>query len=255
MDISYTPISFIAYNEAGEIIGGGYDSVMVPAKGAVGVHTDLVASGEVARVEVYPAPYSLGEMFHKRDMPEGAQAPSLVKQGFGVDEIGNVGYGMLVQNPNGNYVVVQNIQVTFYAEDGSVLGATSDQVYLFPNTTTGVAGNFALIQDMDIARADFQMLPLNFEESGELPFIAASNVSTITGGFFNVSGEISNPTAADIEDLWVEGVAYNEAGEIIGGGDGYVDLLPANSSAQVEMNVSAAGSIASVEFFTWFNVE
>jgi hypothetical protein len=256
MVISYTQVSFIAYNDAGEIIGGGYDSVgMVPAKSAVGVHTQLIASGEVAKVEMYPAPYSLGEMFHMREMEEGAQAPTLVKQGFGVDEIGNAGYGMLIQNPNSNHLVVQNIQITFYAEDGSVLGASSDQVYLFPNTTTGVAGAFGLIQDKDIARADFQMLPLIYQESGELPVITASNVSTSTGGFFNASGEISNPTAADIERPRVDGIAYNEAGEIIGGGHSYVDILPANGSAAVEMNVSAAGTIAKVEFFIWYRVK
>jgi hypothetical protein len=257
MDISTTMVSFIAYNTAGEIIGGGSDSVyfLLP-EGTAGATAELIATGEIARVEMYPAAYSIGDMFLMSKTPTDAQAPSVVKQGFGESDTGGVGYGLLIQNPNSNYLVIQNIQVTFYAEDGSVLGTGSDQITLFPNTTTGVAGSANLSLDADIARADFQIYPVIYKESGELPIITASNISIENSpAWQNVTGDVSNPTAADIERVIVYVIAYNEAGDIIGGGDYYLQLLPANGTATVETNLITAGLAATVEFYIPYKVD
>jgi hypothetical protein len=255
--LGYTRISFIAYNPAGEIVGGGWDTLgFLTPQGRAGVNADISSSGEVASVEMYPAVNSLWDLFSTEKLPEGAQEPTLLKQGYSLSGDGNVAYGLVIQNPNSNYQVVENIQITFYAEDGSVVGADSDQMTLSPNSTTGMGSFFSIPKDAEISRAEFLINPEIFRESGELPLFTVSNYSINDSGFWKkVTGEVNNPTAADMDQVTVNAVAYNEAGEIIGGGSGRVELVPANGKANLEMTMFTAGPVATVEFYTLYDVE
>ena len=257
IELGYTRISFIAYNAAGAIVGGGWDTLsFLTPMGRAGALTDLNSSGDVARVEMYPAVNSLFNLYSVRELPEGALAPTLMKQGYARSDDNNVGYGLVIQNPNTNYLVVENIQITFYAEDGSVLGTSSNQITLFPNSTAGFGDFLSFREDGEIAQADILISPEIYKEYGELPLLTVSNYSVENLGFFQkVTGEVNNPTAADLEQVTVNAVAYNDAGEIIGGGRGGVTLVPANGKANLEMTMFAVGTAATVEFYTLYDVE
>ena len=256
MTLGYTRVSAIAYNAAGEIIGGGWDTLgFLTPLGTAGVKAQISSSSEVAKVELFPAVNSLYELFNTRKLPEGAQAPTLIKQGYARSDSSTVGWGLLIQNPNTKYVVIQNIEVTYFAEDGSVLGTESDQVTLFPNATTGVGGYSNIREDTDIARADFLINPEIFRESKELPLLTVSKYSLEDqGDWHKITGEVDNPNAIDVDRTTVFAVAYNAAGEIIGGGRGGTELVPANSKANLEMTIFAPDTVTTVEFYIYYDV-
>jgi hypothetical protein len=58
-----------------------------------------------------------------------------------------------------------------------------------------------------------------------------------------------NPYDIDISDLWVYVIAYDDSGDIIGGGYTLLDFIPANGEAVVEASVTVSGIPASLEFY------
>lgn len=256
MTLGYTRVSAIVYNAAGEIIGGGWDTLgFLTPMGSAGIKAELPNSGDVAKVELFPAVDSLYELFNVRKLPESAQAPTLIKQGYAKSDSSTVGWGILIQNPNTKYAVIQNIEITYYAEDGSVLGNESDQVTLFPNATTGVGGYSSVREDTDIARADFLINAEVYREAGELPLVNVSNYALEDqGDWHKITGEVDNQNATDIDRTTIFAVAYNAAGEIIGGGRGGTDPISANGKANLEMTIFAPGSVATVEFYSYYDV-
>jgi len=47
----------------------------------------------------------------------------------------------------------------------------------------------------------------------------------------------------------VSAIAYDEAGEIIGGGFTYLDFVPANGKAAVEVSITSTGIPATTELY------
>lgn len=245
-------VSAVAYNTAGEIIGGGFTFLnFVSPLGKTGVELSVTSAGDVASVELYPVLSSLSSLRLDEEKPEGAQDLILVKQGFGQDE-NDVGYGMLIQNPNANFSIEGTMyNVTFYAEDGNVISVENGYIdMLLPQETIGVGGRTYLDSETAIVNADFQILAYNYESSDLLPSFTAENISYLDDEYYpKVTGEIVNPYSKDIENLKVSCIAYNEAGDIIGGGYTYLDFVPANGKSAVEVTVTSEGTPASVEIY------
>jgi hypothetical protein len=64
-----------------------------------------------------------------------------------------------------------------------------------------------------------------------------------------VTGQIVSPYGSEITNLRVAAIAYDAAGEIIGGGYTFLDFVPANGKAAVEVSVTTAEEPTTVELY------
>jgi hypothetical protein len=245
-------VGAVAYDEAGEIIGGGFTYVnFVPANGSVGAQASVVATGNVAAIELYPILSGLTLLGDERELPSGASSIVLNQHGFGqVEE--EIGFGMILENPNSGFAV-ENSQyhVTAYAEDGSVLGTEEGYInVILPGQTLGVGGTTYLVNETQVAQVDVHFRDGEFVEAEEIPYFTADNVTFQPDAYFpKVLGKIVSPYDQDITDVRVSAITYNDAGEIIGGGFTFVDFVPANGEASAEVSVTVAGTPATTEMY------
>ena len=248
--------SVVAYDAAGRIVGGGFAYLaFIPASGAVGVISSLASRPDVARVEMYASFSEKSQVTARGEgLPPGASEPVLTRQGFGQPgALGStqLGYALLIQNPNQDFAV-QGTQyhVTAYGEDGSVLATDDGRVEtLLPGQTLGVAGAISLDTPERVARAEAYLLPGPLQMSGPAPGFIVENVANRGDGSPNprVTGQVVNPYGRDVADVRVSAVAYDAAGDIIGGGYTFLDLAPANGRAPVEVPLVAEARPARVE--------
>jgi hypothetical protein len=251
-DITELRVSAVAFNDAGEIVGGGFTYLnFILAGGTTGVGVSVTSAGQVARVELYPTVSGLSLLARSDDLPEGAQKLALVKQGYGRDGA-EVGCGMLVQNPNDGFAVESTMyHITLYAGDGSVVATEGGYIdTLLPGQVLGTGTKIYLAEELGVASADMQIKAGRFEPSSPIPTFTAENVSYQPDEYFpKVTGEILSPYNQDITNVRASAIAYNEAGDIIGCGFTYVDFVPANGQAAVEVSVTSAGTPTTVELY------
>ena len=251
-DLSDLVVSAVAYNAAGEIVGGGYtylDFVLANTKTGVEVH--VTSSGDVASVELYVAVTSLTFWAEDEEMPEGAHSITLLDEGYGQDEW-SASFGILLQNPNDAYAVEDTqYHVTTYAEDGSVLSTEEGYVeILLAGETLGIGGSVFVPEDTTIARAETQVKPGSYIRSDDAPFFTAQNVSYKYDPYGSkVTGEIASQYEKELTDIRVSAIAYAEDGAIIGGGLAYLDFVPANGQAAVEVYVTSSISATTTELY------
>lgn len=252
VDLREIRVSAVVYNGAGEIVGGGFTYLnFILANSSTGVEVPVVASGDVATVELYPTVSGLTFLGEETKLPEGASNIALAKQGFGQDGR-ETGFGILIENPNGNFAIENSqYRVTAFSEDGHVLGTEEGYVgVLLPNQSLGVAGTTFLVEDTDVVRIDAQILAGDFVETDPLPHFTAENIVYHPDEYFpKVTGRIVNPYGKDVTDVRVSAILYNEAGEIIGGGFTYLDFIPANGKAAVEVSVTTSGTPTVTELY------
>ena len=252
VDLRNIRVSAVLYDGAGEIIGGGFTFLnFILANGSTGVEVSVTTSGDVASVELYPTVSGLTFLGEETQLPEGASDIALVKQGFGQDDQ-ELGFGMLIENPNGNLAIEDSqYHVTVFTEDGRVLATEEGYVEaLLPGETLGVAGTVRLVEGIDVARVDVQVLAGDFVESDPIPYFTAENVTYQPDEYFpKVTGLIVSPYNKDITNLHVSAIVYDDAGEIIGGGFTYLDFAPAEGKAAVEVPVTSTGTPATVELY------
>jgi len=251
-DLQNIHVSAVVYNEAGEIVGGGYTYLnFVLANGSTGAEVSVVASEDAATVELYPVISGLTFWSEETELPEGASNIALTKQGFGQDGQ-EVGFGFIVENPNGNFAIESSTyHVTAFAEDGHVLATEEGYVeVLLPEQALGVAGTTYLVEDTTVARVEAEILVGDFVESDLLPYFTAENVIYKPDEYWpEVTGRIVSPYSQDITDARVAAILYDEAGEIIGGGFTYLDFAPANGKAAVEVSVTGSGTPATSQLY------
>ena len=246
-------VSAVLYNAAGEIIGSGFTYTnFILAESSAGVEFTVAGAGEVDRVEIYPALSGLSTLDFGNEKPVGAQDLVLVDYGYGQGDY-EVGFGMILQNPNSGYAVENSMyHITLYAEDGGVIGEEGGYIdTLLPNQTLGVGNSLYLVQDgFTVANVEVQILSGNYEASEEIPTFTTENVTYIDNEYFpSVTGEVVSPYATDISNLRVSAIVYDEAGKIIGGGFTFLDFVPANGKAAVEVNITCVGTPARVELY------
>lgn len=251
-DITSLRVSAVVYNSAGEIIGGGLTYLnFILQNGTTGVRVPVTSAKDVATVELYPAISGLSLLTSDNTLPSGATDLVLSKQGFGQDD-NQAGFGMLIENPNEGFSI-ENTQyhLTAYAENGDVVAVEEGYVnVLLPKQTLGVGGSIFLEKGVTIARLDFQIKAGDFEKSDVLPFFTAENATYQAGQFSSkVTGQIISPYTKAITNVRVSAIAYNEAGDIIGGGYTFLDFVPANGKAAIEVSVSTSDKPATVELY------
>ena len=244
-------IFVVAYNEAGEIVGGGADYVnFVPANSQTGV-ISFIAGNDIKTVEIYPA--ITGFTFMERETPADANAITLVDYGFAQDGRRFVS-ALLVENPNEKFAVENTaIQATAYSKDGIVLGVGKGHVdLLLPGQRLGVSRPIMIVDadNIDVAQLDVQLMSGAFVETEPLPYFTAEDIRYVQKSIFSdVTAQLINPYGKKFENVLVTAILYNEAGEIIGGGFDYVDVVAADGKTPVEISVKSRGEPATIEVY------
>ena len=258
-------VTAIGYDAAGEIIGGGYSylSFLYPGQ-PIGVEVGLSSAEAPAEIELFPTITSSTVFAAAGETPGGggAQLLDVQQQGWGESSTypGEVGWGFVVVNPNtGLAAETVSFQATAYAADGTVLTTSGSYVSMvLPGETMGVGGTMYLPDGatQPIDRVDIQLFPSGFTETSLTPgFLRTLDVTYVDDEFSpKVTGIVSNELSVELEQVEVYAVAYNEAGEIIGGGWAFVELVPAGSEnasgqAAAEVFVATAGDPARVEMY------
>lgn len=252
-DFSNLRVSAVIYNEADEIIGGGFTFVnFVLANSSTGVSVSVKSAGEVRRVELYPVLSGLSLFGSESEIPEDAENINLVNQGYGQNDR-SAGFGLVVENSNSAYSIENSqYRITFFSEDGAVLETEEGYIDLvLQEQTVGIGGEVFLDEGQTISRVEAQLLGGDFIETIEkLPLFSSENVTFSQGSFSSrVTGFIINPYTQDITNLRVSAIAYDETGKIIGGGFTFLDFAAANGKSAVEVSVTTSGIPASVELY------
>jgi hypothetical protein len=186
-------------------------------------------------------------------LPAGASDPVVLKQGIGRNEFGGTVVGVLVNNPNKDLAVkLALLTAAMYAEDGSLVDVAAVSINLRPEQTLGYVFFPDLPEGVEtpITRVEVQVL------SGSRGFVDPPSGPMLqvevlppggAGGFLKV--KVTNPTDSETKNLKIIAIAYDAAGEIIGGGDGFLDPLAAGGSAEATVLYTTSGEPASFEVY------
>lgn len=185
------------------------------------------------------------------DAPADARPLELVNYGFGVGELG-AGWGLVARNPNTDYAVADSrYTLTVFDTAGNAIHSEEGSLMvLLPGQTTGAAGALLVGDEEAIAAIEVVLQTGRFVAASAGPDITAQNVMFMESTFVDgVGGMLVNPYKVDWAGLRVWAVAFDEAGNVIGGGTTILDLLPSMGSAVVAVPVEVSAKPARVELF------
>lgn len=250
-DVSNVRVAAVAYDEAGAIIGGGFTYVnFIPADSETAVSLSLTTSVIPDKVELYPAISGL-TMLSDESRDEAVEPLRLEASGYGQDD-SQVGYGLLVKNPSpGHAIENSQYRAAVFAEDGSVLGVDEGYIKLvLPDQTLGIGATLGVPEGANVTKIVVQVKSGVAQETEALPFFTSENASFKPNDYFpSVTGIVKSPYGKDVKNLRVSALAYNAESEIIGGGFTFVDFVPSNGQAAVDVSIRLAGTPAQVELY------
>lgn len=253
-DLTNILVSAVLYDDDDNIIGGWFTYLdFLLANSATGIEIYLSGDfGDIASVDVYPILSGRRGVTNDYDKPDDASELSIKKFGFEQDEYGTVYYSFLVENSNSKYAL-ENSQyhMAGYSSDGAILCADNGYIEtIVPNQTLGKGGLLFPSSDQDIDYIEVTIHHGEYIETEALPSFTAENIQFKNDAYDpKVTGTLVNPYAIEISDLWVYAIAYNDSGDIIGGGYTLLDFIPANGTAAVEASLTVAGVPASIELY------
>lgn len=252
VDLSGLKVSAVIYDEAGNIIGGGWTFMTcLAANNSAGLLIPVARNGEIASIELYP---TLAKLQDDSGTPEGASDIQLLNFGYGQDNM-DVGVGLLFKNPNGDYALEDSqYHVTLYSDEGAVLSADGDFIsgLLLPGQTVGLAVPFHLPEsdNIHVDHVAVQIKSGGFVEAKTGPSFTYENIAFQPDSDWpTVTGVVVSPCTNDITNQEVSAIAYDENGKIVGGGNTYLDFIPANGKAEVEVHVTVVGVPSKVELY------
>lgn len=180
-----------------------------------------------------------------------AQPLRLSAQGFSQDGRW-LGVAFIVENPNAG-LAIENVpyQIAAYDAAGTVLETSSGTVRIvYPGQRFGVAVRLVLPEEARAARTDVQLAAGRFVASSEGPGLSADTVTYRPDRFFpKVTGVIRNSYPQTVTNVEVYAVGFDASGTPIGGGSTWVQFVPANGQAAVEIFVTFGVKPARVELF------
>ena len=246
-------ISAVTFDADGQINGGGFTFLAAAGPASqTGVSVSVTSGSDVADVELFAGVSFLSDAI----TPDPATDPVVTKFGFGQPEDDNIlGWGALLENPNATEVVRDaEIVVWFQDAEGRVLESGSNFLEVVPpGQTIGVADGFVFLPDGTTATTmSALVVPGTLEPTDITAWFTADSVAYVDDPFFpEVTGNVNNPFAQDLEDLWATAIAYDEAGNIIGGGFTFIELAPANAPSEVSIAVTVSSVPARVEIYAY----
>ena len=248
----------IAYDETGQIIGGGHSFLdVVPASGrAVGGHS-IVTGSSVAAVEMF----ATITMLSREITVDPETELQLTKFGFGIEpDQSDLGWAALVINPTPDVAAASSrFQVSFYDEDGRPVdnqGGWIDHM-LFPGSTGAIGSRlFSVPAGMVPTVMEIALAPVWISDTGEFEQFIVEGLAYEEQAIVEqvqyprvVTAIIRNPYDTDIGNLHAVAVLYDDEGMIIGGGEWYLDFLPAQGEASIAVEVAASGTPATFELY------
>ena len=175
----------------------------------------------------------------------------LGKTGFGQNNQ-EMGYAATVTNPNTD-LAMMNIpyQIAVYDLDNKVINTDGGYIdYILPGEMLGIGGIIYLDEGVKAAKIEVQLSggePVATELSESFGVDKITYVPTEY--YSTVRGVISNPYDQDMTSLKVSAILYDEADQIVGGGNTYLSFLLANGSAGVIIPVSSSKDVSRVEIY------
>jgi len=227
----------------------------------------IVACGSVAEElerasqEVTPTATSAASTPGRSEQPQGQarQTPTSERKievsGAGFAQSDRlIYYAFIVVNRNEREAAERtSYQVAFLDDTGRVVARDSGYItFLFPGETQGVAGNASVGEGVRPARIQVQVSsPSAWTELNVKSKLTAEVQSVAPQRFLGpkVSGVVNNPFTVELKQIRVSIVAYDAAGNIIGGEFTYVDFVPAGGQAPFEETLWQGAQPAKVEAY------
>lgn len=197
------------------------------------------------------APTALPTEALPADAPAGALPLEVVGYGFGVGELG-AGWGLVVTNPNAAYALEDSrYTLTVFDAAGNAIHTEEGVLpLLLPGQALGVGGALLVGDEEAVAALEVVVQTGAFVAAATGPTITAEEVTFVDGTFSDeVTGTLVNPYAVELTDLRVSAVAFDAAGNIIGGGTTILAALPDGSRAAVAVPVTVGSLPAHVDLF------
>lgn len=253
-DDTYTDIrvSFIAYDDMGGIVGGGYTFVdFIPGNDTIGFSTLFDTYGDVASIEAFAnftyntLIYSGTAFWSELSYPDF----HFIRGEFG-DMVG----GALIRNETDTILRNTKLHITFYDAAGRVTAAGSGSSdMLFPGDTVGISP-WVSSEPEGATTTDYEffVLPGDVVDDFEVdanPFVV--NSTEIIGAYDDqVAVTFTNNYSKAISDVSVYVLVFNAEGLIIGGGNTWTsESVPAGGINEVEVYVyyAADETVDSIE--------
>jgi hypothetical protein len=177
-DIQGVEVWSVAYDEAGKIIGGGSTYLSFISGGtSTGVDMYITSNGTVASVELNAA-MSSNTNYENPDERVGVEDVTLLTSGYGQKEE-QVSYGALFENASANAVESLNAHITFYADNGDVLGVEDAYIaVILPGETQAIAGYSSVPAGLTLGSMEIQYRVYQMVEVPELKPLTTAKLAT-----------------------------------------------------------------------------
>ncbi|BDV32001.1 FxLYD domain-containing protein [Microbacterium terricola] len=162
----------------------------------------------------------------------------IVESGFGAESSGSYWYGVVIDNPNSDYVFTSEpVTVEAVAEDGTILDSATSYVTLLQGQTI-LTGTFFSVGSSTIDHLDVRGPGADDATSSpanETGVMTVSDIKASTDyGMTTVSGTVSSTLGEDQELVSVEIIARDDSGTMVGSTTAFIDRLPTEGAAQFE---------------------
>ena len=181
---------------------------------------------------------------------------TVVGQGFTQlppDSIGNsYANEAAVLKWNGTDTAADQVEVTLTLTDasGTVVNSAQENVAaIFPGQTVAVS-NYA--QASGAANMKVQALVTKTQSySSNPPTLLTSGVNTTSDGFDQqTTGTVTSTASVQLQNVQAVAVYYNGGGQILGGGDTFVNFVPAGGNTSFQISgIGSIPEIASTQVF------
>jgi hypothetical protein len=249
-DITDLRVNALAYDDADNLIGGGYTYLnFVPSSGETGIAVNVIVPSSPAKIELYPTVSGLSALKQSEEM---GPVISRLSQDF-VQSGREVTVIFFTENSDEKQAIEDSIyQVAVFDEEGIVLGHDSGYINIvLPGEKLAHSATLYIPEGTISSTVEVQLLsgdPHDTSISGT-PFLTESLQFIPDQYYPKITGIVKNGINRDISDLRITAVAYDEAENVIGGGFTYLDFLPASGQAAVEVSTKVSANPAKVEIY------
>jgi hypothetical protein len=234
-------VNAVGYNNAGEIIGGGYTYIThIPGNNKVGFRLPGYFEEEPASIEFFP-----GKSLMTIDDDTSAlhQNLEIVDSNY-IRYQSEMGGGFIIKNVGNQVINRFDTYLTFYDQDGSTCEVSiSTGNLIFPGETAGFSSFSSYIpQGCNFDEYELIIIPIE-SSSHELSNnpLKTENIQYSSGSSPKVTMTIINTYAKSISDAVVSVLLFNDKDEIISGGIAYLDTIPANGNIEASVYVTSIG--------------
>jgi hypothetical protein len=253
-------VTALVYDSSDKLIDAEYTTLLfVPAGQQTAVQVDLEVSTEAARVELYPY---LGQSAEFWD----AQSPSLtVEKAAALQNVdGLVEAIFVVKNSAARAYAGSFYNISLYdAQDKPVAAETGEIAFIFAGSRTAETTTVSYPSGTKIARMDVQVQPRSDNDWVNQQAAAVTTPDPLTfeqvqykpdPSHFDdkVTLLVKNGSSQTVDAMGAAALLYNTAGQIVGGGETPVGILPAGGQTQLEIHVNAKGEVDKIEVIPFY---